>query len=217
MSKNLRTLHNQLRNQGYTLLTALSNAYQPGTMVHERSWKSLPLLGSLKSILPKDSFPAVEGPRAVVLEGFTRTHGLDVKAAFEWMGDDVKANGTLKNVVQVTGRFEAPVARWVDLLALSSMVSEHVGSNATLKGFLKRQSHRLVAQVVEARLSFHFEKDGGIGAAVDGSIPGASVKIGANAGFQWKNEATIESKKPIVVAVQLADWHKGRKIFVANM
>ncbi len=218
MSKILRVLHKQLKDQGYTLLTALNAAYEPGCIVHEKSWKSLPLLGRLSSEL-KDSFPEIQGPRKVVLEGFTRTHDLEVNAAFEWLGTDIQAKGQLKNVVQVKGQFEGPISRWVDLLSLSTAVAEHIAKKpkGTVASFLNRGRHRLVAQIIEARLSFHFEKDGGVGANVNGTIPESSIKIAAGAGYKWKNEATIESIEPVVVAVQLADWRKGRNMFVADL
>ena len=86
----------------------------------------------------------------------------------------------------------------------------------TLKNFLMHQNYRLVNHVLKARLSFHFEKEGGGSVTVEGAIPNTPISAEANPKFKWKNQATIESTEPIIVAVKLADWHNGRGMFVAD-
>jgi hypothetical protein len=217
MAKNLRTLSKQLRNQGYTLLTSFANTYKPGSVVHEERWDRFSMLGMMQSSLTKTGFPAVEGPEAIGIMDFTRNHELTVNAAVDWLGNNITLTGKPASVVDVVARFEGSESYRLDLLNLQDLLNKQEPQfwESALGTHLLTKNTRVVYEVIYARLSFQFRNSGGLGVAVNLAENKSGVKLNAGASYQWKNEATLEMKKPMVVALELAQWDKKRHMFLA--
>jgi hypothetical protein len=212
--KTLKALYKQLDGQGFTLLTSFDNSYQPGCMVFEERWDDYDNYGMLSNSVT-GALPAVEGPTTVGLVDINRHHEISLQAAVEWLGNSITLNGSPASVRDVVARFEGPVSYRMNLLQLEDLVNaqpEAFWTSAAGKK-LQDKKNRVIFQVVMARMSYMFRGAGNVGLVVDGTVPGSPVKVTINAGYQWKNEATIEMKEPMVVGMELAWWDKRRATF----
>lgn len=215
MGKSLSRLARQLRtSHGYALLTTFDGGYVPGTVVSAHRWNNIDRIGALKDGLEKELIPPVEGPVICALENFNRTHEMNVGGALAYIRPAGGASGTFKQSKSVVAAFDSPQIHSMSLLELTDAIRESDEIwETTLGDALLERKTRVVYAVVRAKLSFTFLGAGAVGVDMKGAVGGLSnVELGS--GWKWRNEATLETKAELPVAIETARWVKGKRRLV---
>lgn len=207
--KDLKTLAEQLKkNHGVVLITTFDDGVDVGSVLNRKDWNDIDRIGHIGKGLPVASLPSVEGPFACMLADFKRNHEMKLDASLSLLAPGSNVKGQLGNVADVVVTFDSPQTYSLDLLQLEDAIEAQPQTFWTraLGQALQEKRTRVVFQVIRSKMSFQFRGSGGAGVSVN--------KFGLDAGWQWRNEATIESKKELLVAVEYARYDTGKRRFV---
>jgi hypothetical protein len=214
--KSLKTLADQVwKNHGVTLIPTFDNSVEAGTVLGRLDWNNINVIGHLSNTSAGGALPEVQGPKSCMLADFKRSHELNVGAAVSLLRAPAKIGAKLQRVTDVAVSFDSPVTYTMDLLRLEDVVEQQPGSFwATALGQRLRTDNktRVVYQVIRGRISFLFRGSGGVGVDLQADKLSDLGNVGLSAGWKWRNEATLESKHEVVLAVDYAwyDWKKRR-------
>ena len=127
---------------------------------------------------------------------------------------DTGAESQFKRASEALATFDAPVIYSMSLLAIEDATESQPAPfwDRALGQWLRDGKTRVVYQVIRSRLTFIFRGAGGRGLNLKAALgPLGSVGLGGQ--WRWRNEATIESKRELVVAVEAAKYNNGKKRF----
>ena len=215
MAKTLGTLARQLRkNHGFLLVTTFDAGIRPGTVLHARSWNDISRIGHLDDVLPESALPAVEGPSVCMLADFNRTHEISVDAALEMIRPDARAKTKFRHAREVVARFDSPVLYQMSLFDIEDAVRAAPAAIWRKAGgrALQDKRTRVVYAVVRGKLSFLFRGTREFGIDIRGEF-GATRNAKLAPEWSWRNEATLESKKELTIAVETARYLNGKGVF----
>jgi hypothetical protein len=220
MAKGLKTLANQLkRNHGVLLVPTFDAGVKPGTLLAVNSWNNIDRIGHLTDdrSITADKLGAIEGPTPCLLADFKRTHELQLDAALDLIKPKGTAKGQFKRAREVVASFDSPVTYSVSLLQLEDAVETSAGLwQRNVGQRLRLKKTRVVFQVVRAKLSFLFRGSGGAGMDLKATSLGKLSSVGLGGKWSWRNEATLESKEELVVAVEAARYAFKKKRFITR-
>ena len=220
MAKGLKVLFKQLRqNHGIRLITTFDDAIVPGSLVETRGWADVTPFSKLwtdPAITRADLGP-LEGPTQVGLVDFSRTHELNMTSALELIKPKAAAKAGFQRAKEAVATFESPVAYGLDLVTVENAIEKDPEFwNRNLGSRLLLKNVRLVLRVYRARLSFFFKGSGGASVDLQATPAGNLTKAGLRGGWTWRNSATLESKKEILVGVELYRYNRRKKRLVAK-
>jgi hypothetical protein len=199
------------------LVPTFEGGIRPGTILDVRRWNDIDAVGALtddRSIRAEDLGP-VEGPTPCLLADLRSVHELQVGAALELLRPVGAARARFRAAREAVISFDSPVTYKVSLLRLEDAVERdptlwerNVGQR------LRMKRARVVFQVVRGKLTFLFRGSGGAGIDLESTALRnlGRVKLGQN--WSWRNEATLESKRELVLAVETARYQVKRRRFV---
>ncbi len=212
--KSLKTLADQLwDNHGFTLIPTFDGSIEVGTVLARSDWNNLNVVGQLRNSVDVEALPTIVGPKACMLADFRRSHEVSLEAAVSLIGAPAKVGGTWQQVTDVSASFDAPVTYTMDLIHLEDVVEalpEKFWNGALGQRLRTDQDTRVVYQVVRGRMSFLFRGSGGVGVDLRASQVIDLANVGLEAAWAWRNEATLESKCEVVLAVDYA-WYDAKK------
>jgi len=214
--KSLKTLADELWNsQGITLIPHFDDGIVPGTVLARQNWNNISRIGHVKSAIKQDLLPPVEGPTPCLIPDFRTTHQMNLSGALALLRPDGNVSGALKSVRDAVASFDSPVTYTMDLLELEDVIESQDASFWTkaLGQHLRDSKTRVVFQIIRGRMSFVFRGGKGVGVDLKAGPLGDLASVGLAAGWQWRNEATLESKRELVLAVDYAWYDWGRKRF----
>jgi hypothetical protein len=213
--KSLKTLSEQLeKNHGLVLVTTFDTAIVPGSVLSVKRWSDVTLIGHLKDGIPGDRLPPVEGPMACMLADFRRTHELGVNAALELIRPKPLAAAQFLRASEVVASFDSPVSYRMSLIAIEdALEATHGLWTKALGQQLAAKRTRTVFQVIRGKVTFMFRGSGRAGLDLRSSELGDLRGAGLLAGWSWRNEATLESKEEVVIAVEATRYAVGRRRF----
>ena len=218
--KNLKTLADQLwKNHGVSLIPTFDSSIAPGSVLLRTDWNRIGHIGNISSIIPAAQLPPVVGPSPCMLADFKRSHELNIDAAIELLGAPASVGGQFQRAADAAATFDSPVTYAMDLLRLEDVIESQGKKfwNSALGQKLQERKTskdtRIVFQTIRGRLSFVFRDSGGVGVDLKSGPLGDLSKVGLKAGWRWRNEATLESKKELVIAVDYAWYDKRREMF----
>jgi len=218
--KTLKTLADQLwKNHGVSLVPTFDSSIAPGSVLLRSDWNQLGHIGNITSIVDATKVPPIVGPSPCMLADFKRSHELNVDAAVELLGAPVNAGVQFNRAADAAAAFDSPVTYTMDLLRLEDVIEaqgKKFWNSALGQKLLDRKTGkdtRIVYQTIRGRLSFVFRGSGGVGVDLKSGPLGDLSSVGLKAGWRWRNEATLESKKELVIAVDYAWYDKRREMF----
>lgn len=218
--KSLKTLADQLwKNHGITLIPTFDNTISAGSVLSRLHWNNINLIGQLANSSAKDSLPPVEGPKSCLLADFKRSHELNVSAAVSLLQAPAKIGVKLQTVVDVVANFDSPVTYTMDLLRLEDALEgqpDTFWTTALGQRLSTDKRTRIVYQVIRGKISFMFRGSGGVGVDLQADKIPDLGEVGLSTGWKWRNEATLESKQELVIAVDYAWYNWKRKRFQEN-
>ena len=220
MAKGLKVLFKQLRqNHGIRLISTFDDAIVPGSVVELVSWNDVNPLTKLWTDpgISREDLGAVEGPTQVGLVDFSRKHELNLGAALDLIKPKAAAKAGFKHAREAVATFESPVAYGLDVIEVENAIEKDPGFwNRNLGERLSLRGVRIVLRVYRARLSFFFKGSGGASMDVQGTAAGNLAKAGIKGSWNWRNSATLESAKEILVGVELYRYNKSKKRLVSK-
>ncbi len=214
--KPLKTLADQLRNNyGITLLPTFDTGVVPGSMLSRQSWNDINPIGHLGKALVEGELPAIDGPKACMLADFRRTHEVSVDAALSVLQPVAGAEAHFQQASDAITSFDSPVTYTMDLNELEDVVEGQPDPFWTKAAAqkLRDKKTRVVYQTVRGRISFVFRGGGGASINLAAGPLSNLAKFQMDAGWRWRNEATIESKDELVLAVNYAKYNWGKAAF----
>jgi len=210
MAKSLKILADQLRknNGGIRLTPLFDDGIVPGSAVEVESWNITDRVGHVRELLGKDGIPTIEGPIACLLEDFKRAHDLNLSSAVELLQPSATAKAEFSRAKEAIAHFDSPVIYGMSLTELEDAIeaADEAAWKKALGQRLQLKKARVVYQVIRGRLSFFFRGQGSVGIDLQGSKLGDLQKAGLSAGWKWRNESTLESKRELVIAVKCARY-----------
>lgn len=218
--KSLKMLADQLwKNHGVSLVPTFDAGIQPGSVLLRSDWNQIGHIGSIASVIPAAKLPPTVGPSPCMLADFKRSHELNVGAAVELLAAPAGLGAELSKVADASATFDSPVTYTMDLLRLEDVLEaqgKKFWDSALGQKLLDRKvgkDTRIVYQTIRGRLSFVFRGSGGVGVDLKSGPLGDLSKVGLKAGWRWRNEATLESKKELTIAVDYAWYDTKRQMF----
>lgn len=219
MAKSLRTLATQLKkNHGYALVPTFDDGVRPGTVVERRRWNDLNRIGQLTDddAIARGDLGEIEGPTPCLLTEFNRRHELTLEAALDLLGPVGSAASEFERSREVVAGFDSPVTYSSSLFTLEDALERDPRFwERTVGQHLRSRRHYVVYRVVRARLSFLFRGTGSAGIDMKSTKLRNLKSVELSAGWSWRNEATLESKKEILVAVEMARYRSRKKKLVS--
>lgn len=211
--KPLKTLASQLKkNHGMLLVSTFDASFTPGTVVNVAGWNDITKIDHLSREFP--NLPAVEGPSACLLADFKRNHELSVDAAATLVQAPVSAKVQFQKASDVVCAFDSPVTYSLSLLGLEDLLESTPAIwTKALGQALKLKRTHVVFQTVRGRISFLFRGSGGIGIDLQSGALGNLSSAGLGTGWKWRNEATLESKQEVLIAVEAARYNATKQRF----
>lgn len=214
MAKSLSTLAKQLRrNHGFLLVPSFDAGIRPGSILNARRWNDISRIGHLDDGLAAAALPAVNGPSVCMLADFNRTHEMGVDAAMELIRPRANAKAKFRRAREVVARFDSPMIWQMSLFDIEDAVraDSKIWQKAIGRALLERRT-RVVYAVVRGKLSFMFRGSGELGIDIKGDI-GSLRDAGLEPEWKWRNDATLESKKELTIAVETARYVERRQAF----
>jgi hypothetical protein len=214
MAKSLNTLAKQLRrNHGFLLVTSFDAGIVPGTILNARRWNDISRIGHLDDGLDAAALPAVDGPAVCMLADFNRSHEMGVDAALQLIRPRGDVSTRFRRAKEVVARFDSPMIRQMSLFDIEDAVraNDSIWDKAIGRALVERRT-RLVYAVVSGRLSFMFRGTGEFGIDIRTDV-GNLHDVGLEPEWKWRNEATLESKKELTIAVETARYVERRQAF----
>lgn len=220
MAKGLKTLANQLkRNHGVLLIPTFDTGIKPGTLLTVNRWNNIDRIGHLTDdrSITAATLGTIEGPSPCLLADFKRTHELQLDAALDLIKPKGTAKAQFKRSREVVASFDSPVTYTASLLQLEDVVEASAGLwERNVGQRLKLKKTWVVFQVIRAKLSFLFRGSGGVGVNLKATALGKLSNVGLGGKWSWRNEATLESKQELVVAVEAARYGFKKKRFITR-
>ena len=219
MGKSLSTLAGQLRrNHGFHLIPTFDNGIVPGTIVHRRRWNDISRVGRLVDdrAIDDEALGPVEGPTPCLLADFNRIHELSMRGALELLTPrTASARAEFRKAKEAVAMFGAPMLYTRSLILMEDAIEADPGIwDRGVGERIRSRNHYVVFQVVRARLTFLFRGSGTTAVDLQSGALKKLSSAGLGADWTWRNEATLESKKEIVVAAELARYRRKRNTLV---
>jgi len=212
--KSLKTLADQLwKNHGVTLIPTFDDSIEAGSVLDRQNWNNIGVVGHLNKSSAKDALPTVEGPKSCMLADFKRSHELNVDAALSLLHAPAKLGAKFQDVTDVVTSFDSPVTYTMDLLQLEDVLEtqpDTFWTSAVGQHLSNDNKTRIVFQVIRGKMTFLFRGSGGVGLDVKADKVPNLGDVGLGAEWKWRNEATLESKEEVVLAVDYA-WYDVKK------
>ncbi len=215
MAKSLRTLAAQLKkNHGFALIPSFDHSIEPGSILEWRRWNDINHIGKLTDdrAIRRADLGEIEGPIPCQLADFNRKHEMTVGAALDLLKPAPSANAEFNRAREVIASFESPVLYSASLFVLEDAIEQDPRFwDRTVGQHLRLKRRYVVYQIVRAKLSFFFRGGGSAGVDLRASKLGDLATVKLKTGWSWRNEATLESKKEILLAVEMARYLRKRK------
>ena len=216
MAKSLRTLALQLRrNHGVTWIPTFDAGIRPGSVLDFKRWNDVDHIGHLTDdpALAEQDLEVV-GPVPCLLADLRRTHEVRLSAALELLQPRPSAQADFQRAKEVVVGFDSPVSYTTSLIRLETVLEADPELwQRPLGQWLKRRRTRVVFQVIRGRLSFLFRGSGAAGVDLQAELANLDrIRLGDR--WQWRNEATLESKHEVVLAVETARYRFKHRRFL---
>ena len=220
MAKGLKVLFKQLRqNHGIRLITTFDDAIVPGSLVETHGWSDVNPLSKLWTdpVITRADLGPVEGPTQVGFVDFSRKHELNMNSALDLIKPKAAAKAGFDRAKEAVATFESPVAYGLDLVTVENAIEKDPEFwNRNLGARLLLKNVRVVLRIYRARLSFFFKGSSGASVDLQATPAGDLAKAGLKGGWTWRNSATLESRKEILVGVELYRYNRRKKRLVAK-
>jgi hypothetical protein len=218
MAKSLMMLANQLRkNHGVHLVTTFDSGIEPGVLIERKKWSDIHRVARLTddSAISATDLGPLEGPWPCLLADFTRNHEISLNAAMELLQPSASATAAFTKAKQVVACFTAPVIYGRSLVKLEDAIEKDPKFwERNLAQRLKSRQTFVVFEVVRSKLAFLFRGSGRAGIDLESTALKDLKRAGLSAGWSWRNEATLESKKEMVVGVEIARYNQSSRMLV---
>ena len=220
MGSSLKALASQLKkNHGFHLIPTFDNGIVPAAILNRRKWNDIDRISHLRSdsVIVETDLGAIEGPTPCLLADFNRHHELAIGGSLDLIQPVASAAVEFKKAKEAVASFGAPVLYTRDLLILETAIESAAPAlwNRPIGQALEDRKTFVVFQVVKAKLSFLFRGSGSAGINLAAGPLKDLKAAGLNLGWSWRNEATLESKKEIVIAANLARYNKSKGRLIA--
>jgi hypothetical protein len=124
-----------------------------------------------------------------------------------------KVRAKFKRAREAVAKFDSPMIWQMSLFDIEDAVraDDGIWRKAVGRSLLDKRT-RVVYAVVRGKLSFMFRGTGEFGIDVRGDIGNLQdAKLAGS--WKWRNEATLESKQELTIAVETARYLKSRGVF----
>ena len=193
---------------------------RPATVLNRRKWNDIDRIGTLQSdsVITEAQLGEIEGPTPCLLADFNRQHELSIGGSLDLIQPAASAKAEFKRAKEAVASFGAPVLYTRDLLVMEAAIESAAPGlwNRPTGQALADSKTFVVFQVVKAKLSFLFRGSGSAGINLAGGPLKDLKAAGLNLGWTWRNQATLESKKEILIAANLARYNKSKGRLIAN-
>jgi hypothetical protein len=217
MANSLTTLKKELKKVGFQLVPSFDTRITPGSIIHRPKWNDLSKESHInydKAI--KAMSLDVEGPALLGIQNFVKGIDFTVGASAKLLNlTSASAKASFAKVKQVAVSFETPLSNSMNLDQMSDAINSDPLFWTRATGRRLLQPKRYVAyQVVTAKIALVFLGKGNIAVGVKARTIGDLKSAGLSSTWKWRNEYSLESKKELVIAVDLAVYDEDSQLMV---